>query len=151
MLMFSCGSLQKSRHLQIETSKETIIYPGIANAPTTHHFVVKAKMKKSGTLFCDTFWADGYADRARVLNQSMEPLGDSKVKKGDEIYFDFYYFVSPNRNDSPGNHGNLYGSAREPAKISHEGKLLFRYQIGDSKFYYLSITDVLKGNPIFGE
>ena len=92
--MFSCGSLQKSRHLDIETSKETIIYPGIANAPITHHLVLKAKMKKSGTVFCDTFWANGYADRARVLNQSMKPLGNSNVKKGEEIYFDFYYFVS---------------------------------------------------------
>lgn len=151
VMMFSCGSLQKSRYLDIETSQETIIYPGISNAPTTHHIVVKAKMKKSGTVFCDTFWTNGYADRARVLNKSMKPLGNSKVKKGEEIYFDFYYFVAPNSGNAAENRGNPYRSRRELAKKNHEGKLLFRFQIGGSKFYYLSINDVLKADPVFGE
>ena len=135
----------------VNKSTETIIYPGIANAPTTHHLVVKAVMKKGGTIFCDSFWSNGYVDKVRVLNSDMKFIGNNEVKKGDEVYFDFYYFVAPQPDNPEDTHYDNLGSKKEEAIKKHEGKLLFRYKIDDSKFYYLSVSDIVKGDPVFGE
>ena len=92
-ILFACSSIKKSKHVKVLQATETVIYPGVAGSPTTHHIVVKAEMKKTGKLQCDTFWSNGYADRARVFNSSMQDATGKEVKKGETVVFGFYYFV----------------------------------------------------------
>lgn len=149
--LFACGSISKSKYFQVQKSTKSVIYGGVSGTPITYHLVSNVVIKKTGTVTCDSFWANGYTGIGRILDKENNLINARQVQKGEEITFDFYYFVMPppeNPENPPNNGGN--GSLMAPPPVEHVGELLFSYTFNKKK-KFISISNLQKGEPTYGQ
>lgn len=131
----------KSGTFSVLKAQKLVVFPGVMGSPVTTTVNFELVLKKCTRLQLDSFWMDGYADKVN-LSYANGQSWDGKPLKGDTIRVSLVYYMLTTQEGRPSDIPEIQGSVQQDPPVSHKGKAIFRYSLGEEKKYYFSIREI---------